>query len=301
MYILTEYEVRKIFEFSKSTEDAICIGSLNDYKEEKLYVSANSLFASHIGIFGNTSSGKSNTLAKIFTECFQKFKKLPRFSRSRFILIDFNGEYISAFDDTKLVYNLSTRGNNGDRIPINREFLEDVELWSIICEATEKTQKPFLSKCIVLFKRLSGVDNFHYYIREMIRGLFQNYFENPALLIKHLSGIKTILSLPFNNTETAFEILNDLQVRNQASILYRSQLGDSGWSNSIEEYDARVVKPIIDSLCTHNNFKIVDEYDVFEFALKYKYLDSLCNHYITEEHIAPLIARFDNRSRRVKR
>ena len=64
-YMLADTEVQKIFEFSSDLTTSVCIGSINDYKEEKLFISANSLFASHIGIFGNTGSGKSNTLAKI--------------------------------------------------------------------------------------------------------------------------------------------------------------------------------------------------------------------------------------------
>ena len=85
-YILTDAEVRKIFEFSSDISTSVCVGSINDYKEEKLYISANALFASHIGIFGNTGSGKSNTLAKLYTECFQRFKEMPGFSKSRFII-----------------------------------------------------------------------------------------------------------------------------------------------------------------------------------------------------------------------
>lgn len=40
-YILTDAEVRKIFEFSSDISTSVCIGSINDYKEEKLYISAN--------------------------------------------------------------------------------------------------------------------------------------------------------------------------------------------------------------------------------------------------------------------
>ena len=155
VYMLTSAEVQKIFEFSSDLNASVCIGSINDFKEEKLYISANSLLASHMGIFGNTGSGKSNTLAKIYTECFQCFKGLPGFANSRFILIDFNGEYTQAFDDSKRVYRLSTRVDTGDSIPINRSFLEDVEVWSIICEATEKTQKPFLKRSIELYHKIS--------------------------------------------------------------------------------------------------------------------------------------------------
>ena len=45
----------------------------------------------------------------------------------------------------------------------------------------------------------------------------------------------------------------------------------------------------------------MDEYLIFEYALRYKYLDSLCSQYINEEHIGPLISRFENRVKQVKR
>lgn len=301
VFILTDDEIRKIFEFSQSQDAAISIGSINDYKEEKLYVSANDLFASHIGIFGNTGSGKSNTLAKIYTECFQRFKGQPGFSKSRFMLVDFNGEYTSAFDDTKRVYNLSTRVNNGDQIPIHRSFLEDVELWSIICEATEKTQKPFLGKCIDLYKRLLDVDDFFAYVKGMVNNLLSKYFDNPPIFLKQLTGIKTIFSLLFIDSDAAIGILNSIQLRQQGLKFYRSENGVDYWANDANDYENYFVNPIIDSVFVDNNYKEKNEYLLFEFSLRFKYLESLCAQYINEEHIAPLISRFDNRVKKVKR
>ena len=299
-YILTDQEVRKIFEFSSDMSTSICVGAINDYKEEKLYVSANSLFASHIGIFGNTGSGKSNTLAKIYTECFQQFKGLPGFSKSRFILIDFNGEYTEAFDDTKQVYKLSTRVDTGDQIPINQSFLEDVDLWAIICEATEKTQKPFLSKSIDLYRRLRSTESLMPYVRVMLRGLLEQYFENPPLFFRQLTGIKYLLSLLFSDTEPANKLLDAMQPR-PGNAFFRIDNGCPIWANTADEYEERFVSPVLNAVFQEQNYKRLDEYDLFEFALRYKYLDALCHQYINEEHIAPLMSRFDNRSKRVKR
>ena len=53
------------------------------------------LFNSHIGIFGNTGSGKSNTLAKLYTTLFDQ-KRMQIRGKSNFVLIDFNGEYVGA-------------------------------------------------------------------------------------------------------------------------------------------------------------------------------------------------------------
>ncbi len=300
-YILTDQEVRKIFEFSSDISTSICVGAINDYKEEKLYVSANSLFASHIGIFGNTGSGKSNTLAKIYTECFQRFKGLPNFSKSRFILIDFNGEYTTAFDDTKRVYRLSTRVDNGDQIPIHRTFLEDVDLWAIICEATEKTQKPFLSKSIDMYKRLREVDRLQSYIGTMFKNLLLKYYDAPALFLKQLTALKQVFELLFIDVSASFDLLNSIQLRVQGTRFYRIENGQEVWANNADEYERNFVMPILGSLFYDGNYKDTDEYSLFEFALRYRYLESLCNQYINEEHIAPLISRFDNRSKRVKR
>lgn len=300
-YMLTDKEVGKIFEFSSDLATSVCIGSINDYKEEKLFISANSLFASHIGIFGNTGSGKSNTLAKLYTECFQRFKEMPGFSKSQFLLIDFNGEYTEAFDESKKVYKLSTRVDTGDQIPIHQSFLEDVELWAIICEATEKTQKPFLSKSIDLYRKLREVENPMRYIRSMMKNLLLRYYDNPQAFLKQLTGLKTIFTLLFSNAEQGIKILNSIELRVQGTKFYRVAEEGERWANNADDYEKYFVTAILDAVFIDTNYKGIDEYLLFEFALRYKYLDSLCSQYISEEHVGPLISRFDNRVRRVKR
>lgn len=300
-YMLTDKEVGKIFEFSSDLTTSVCIGAINDYKEEKLFISANSLFASHIGIFGNTGSGKSNTLAKLYTECFQRFKEMPGFSKSQFLLVDFNGEYTEAFDTSKKVYKLSTRVDTGNQIPIHQSFLEDVELWAIICEATEKTQKPFLSKSIDLYRKLREAEAPMRYIRAMMKSLLTRYYDNPQTFLKQLTGLKTILSLLFIDAEPGIKILNSIQLRAQGTKFYRLTETGECWANSLDDYENHFVSTILDVVFIDTNYKEPDEYLLFEFALRYKYLDSLCSQYISEEHVGPLISRFDNRVKRVKR
>jgi len=54
------------------------------------------LFNTHVGVFGNTGSGKSNTLAKIYTELFNldEQNNIQLQDKSKFFVIDFNGEYV---------------------------------------------------------------------------------------------------------------------------------------------------------------------------------------------------------------
>src|SRR5690606_25598797 len=76
----------------------------------------NSLFASHIGIFGNTGSGKSNTLTKIYHQLFESVQYYKMLGKSKYILIDFNGEYTNKKifgipEEIKEIIELNTRND----------------------------------------------------------------------------------------------------------------------------------------------------------------------------------------------
>ena len=122
---MKEDEVQKIFCFTKNDEPVIKIGDITGYEDYKLAISVQRLFASHIGIFGNTGSGKSNTLAKLYTELFSTNLN---YKKSNFLIIDFNDEYISndVLTDDKKVYKLDTRKDDGDKFPLPRSVIPSV-------------------------------------------------------------------------------------------------------------------------------------------------------------------------------
>lgn len=113
------------------------------------------LFNTHIGIFGNTGSGKSNTLAKVFSSIFDLgIKGKINLAKSQFFVLDFNGEYTNnlIFSSNKKILKLSTqRGSTSDKIQISEEQFWDIETLSILYAATEKTQKPFLNNAVRYF------------------------------------------------------------------------------------------------------------------------------------------------------
>jgi DNA helicase HerA-like ATPase len=157
-FLLDRKEFEQIHQFVKSEDKALAIGTLALEQGQTIEVGVNSLFASHIGIFGNTGSGKSYTLAKIYRELFLEFEEYQNFkSNAKFLLFDFNGEYHEAecIINNKKVYNLNTKPENGeDKLPINENDLLDVSLLSILANATEKTQQPFLDRAIREFRRV---------------------------------------------------------------------------------------------------------------------------------------------------
>ena len=132
------------------------------------------LFNSHIAIFGNTGSGKSNTLAYLYQELIKTLDGRNReaFSENtHFLLFDFNGEYISpqCISENKTVYSLSTRTDVADKLPLTEESLLDTEILSVVAEATEKTQKPFLKRALRFLKSVVEAADPEDYLKNTMR------------------------------------------------------------------------------------------------------------------------------------
>ena len=115
-------------------------------------IDINKFFASHVGIFGNTGSGKSNTLHKLYLELFRTnyYDKIKEYSQ--FYVIDFNGEYVDEnsfeIESEKKIYEINTKDSSSDKIPILEKYLFDADILSILFDARPATQVPFLRKAI---------------------------------------------------------------------------------------------------------------------------------------------------------
>src|SRR6185369_4876315 len=105
-FLLHKREFDQVHNFIRPDDEPITIGTLSLEKGQEIQVGINSLFASHIGIFGNTGSGKSYTLARLYRELFEKYKDKAGFKEhAQFFLIDFNGEYVD--DDDNIIVDKS--------------------------------------------------------------------------------------------------------------------------------------------------------------------------------------------------
>ena len=160
--ITTKADLAAIYAVDK-IENTISIGrSVREGQTVSLPV--NSFFASHIGIFGNTGSGKSNTLHKLYLELFKSKYRKNIFAKSRFIVIDFNGEYtqdkqFSVENEQKKIFKISTRGKT-DQIPITKDYFLDPEFLSLLFSARKATQVPFLKNAIRKYKEIKNENDF---------------------------------------------------------------------------------------------------------------------------------------------
>lgn len=146
--LTTKDELNLIYGIYKN-ELTINIGK-SILEEYDINIPVNRFFASHIGIFGNTGSGKSNTLHKLYKELFQTKYAENMKLHSQFFVIDFNGEYtqkkqFSLNDECKKVFAIKTgKKSGGQKLPILKDYILDADILSILFDAKPGTQVPFL-------------------------------------------------------------------------------------------------------------------------------------------------------------
>lgn len=152
--LTTKEELDLIFGL-ETGEDSVYIGK-SLLEGQPINIPINNFFASHIGIFGNTGSGKSNTLHKVYLELFKSKYRNSILTYSQFFVIDFNGEYTgeNSFGiekKNKKVLDINTSQGQGDKLPIKKEYLFDADILAILFDARAATQVPFLRKAINLW------------------------------------------------------------------------------------------------------------------------------------------------------
>lgn len=153
--LTTKEELDLIFGLEPG-EDSIYIGN-SLLEGQPINIPINKFFASHIGIFGNTGSGKSNTLHKTYLELFRSQYRSSILNCSQFFVVDFNGEYTG--DNTfgldasnKQIFEIDTRSAEaGQKMPIKKSYLFDPDILAILFDARPVTQVPFLRNALRTF------------------------------------------------------------------------------------------------------------------------------------------------------
>lgn len=131
------------------------IGSSVMFPEYQVKVKLNEFFGFHFAVFGNTGSGKSNTIANIIQRIFSKENYSAR--GAKFIVFDSNGEYESAFKSVSKTNSqinarfLSTSYDAENRLTIPVWALS-VDDWAILLHASEKNQVPIINRALDIIK-----------------------------------------------------------------------------------------------------------------------------------------------------
>lgn len=183
--------------FSSPRETTINIG--NDlYDDSKtIDVEINKLIVSHVGVFGNTGSGKSNTLTKIMSSYYSIIEK-HNTKAGKFLVVDLNNEYggdAICNEENKTIYRLSTRrGGSKKKIPLNIDNLDEDD-FVVLMNASQKTQAPVVKSAYREMSKTKeesrGDDYYLNYIKSMLKNSRKQLFTSIRhYLSEYISGIE---------------------------------------------------------------------------------------------------------------
>lgn len=297
-YLLSQDEFDRVHNFLKKDDFGISIGNLANEKGKEIKIGVNSLFASHIGIFGNTGSGKSYTLASLYHRLFKEYETKTGFKKNaRFLLIDFNGEYSKekSITQNKTIFNLSTRKElakikRKNKIPISEKVILNLELLSILSNATEKTQKPFLKRTLDKYNKIISSSDPIVYFRNSLKQQVVNILSmsNKDVANSLLDYTFVILKEANKNIESDFR--NEIEWHNTLSFF---KLKKGTTSKQIEEADIK----------TTAFYKSIDNYNFPENCLEkvihFLYIQLMYDLHTNKavyEHIAPAINKLKSKA-----
>ncbi|WP_298221151.1 ATP-binding protein [Flavobacterium sp.] len=299
-YLLDREEFNKVHDFIRKDDEPLTIGTLTLEKGQEIQVGIDSLFASHIGIFGNTGSGKSYTLAKIYRELFKKYKDQQNFQlNAKFFLIDFNGEYVDDNDNIivekeyKQIYKLSTKISS-DKFPVSSETLYEPSFWAVILEATEKTQTPFLRRAISnswIAERLDKKESLkELIISRLLLALDKNDKElGSTIIVDFLSEINKCI--PDSNISQVRDVLREHLEYHNTTSQYMFIMGDGSklYSDNMRLQVAVELNKI--NLENHQ----FNDLDKLKLQILFQYYDDIIKGHSNREHLSPLIKRMEKR------
>lgn len=320
-FILTQREFELIHTFVDDNDEAIAIGTLAMEPTQAVSIGVNAIFASHVGIFGNTGSGKSYTLAKLYHELFERYGSIETFrQRAQFVLIDFNGEYLSRDDangddrSTSVVtgqankreYALSTRTDSGVRLPLPESAVSDLSFWTVLLDATEKTQAPFLARVLssnYWEQRLADPNDLLAVLGDMVlRATKSNDISlDRQTVLNLLAEVQD--SLGSNPSSDLAALIDDFRQNLHYNAHFRKFYWGA-WSGSPIDPDHPSWQSLTKERVAALNLDfttIQPGIDLIRFKIILQYYNDIISGFSNREHLAPLIKRLGARVQDIKK
>lgn len=254
-----------IYDFDK--DHSFYIGKDLFEINKDIYLNFNNLMPTHIGIFGNTGSGKSNTLANIYSHYIKELNGYVS-SNAKVLLFDLNNEYGNnsiCNKQHKVIYNLTTRKQSSKRIPFSFENITEDEM-SILLNASIKTQIPTIKHAFKSLKEEHEEEYYLKYVKNTIRNNQKDLF----------------FAIRFRLNEYIKKINNINWHSNALNFYYSKDDGTRIFNNS-SDFDSIVL----------NNIQInlpAEPLDRFKFELCFSIIRE-CEHGVNFEFLLPLLTR----------
>jgi hypothetical protein len=303
-YLVTRETIALIHNLVQSGAASITIA--NVYGDDfPVPLPVDRLFNGHIAIFGNTGSGKTNTLAALYRSLLEMLvqRNATAFQENtRFLLFDFNGEYVrpSCITQEKAVYSVSTRHDNAGRIPLDPDSLLDVEVLSILTDATDRTQKPFLRRTLNLYRHVLNAEGGDAagFLRNILRKRISEALQMSDKVRAHLilDYLEEVLVNAGAAPEGEVDLTEDLEWYNQGNGGFRMR----GEGSFLGQYPERVKQTSAWTCIDEINIpsSLVSALVVFLYV---QLISDVLTNRAVNEHIAPVINRLKAKKRDIDR
>ena len=137
------------------TDGFMKLGNSPLYDGIPIYLDVNSFFSNHFAIFGNTGSGKSCGVSRLFQNMFQDRRLNPY--KANIIILDSSGEYYNAFSNLSMInsnYNYRFISTNevealGEKLRIPIYLLNKDDL-ALLLQCTSHSQLPIVERMLKL-------------------------------------------------------------------------------------------------------------------------------------------------------
>lgn len=303
--LMADAEVAVMLDLEKHTGEAqsaaltqtrhLAVGAAAAFPGSDVTIDVDKFFGFHFAIFGNTGSGKSNTLASILQRIFSKSSYSAK--GAKFVILDSNGEYGNAFSQLhavnpdimvrELAATEDKTAPNHLEIPVWALSADD---WAILLNASERTQIPILQRAIEIartfFARGSqSKDMRNHILASALMGILNSSDTSPSKKDKIVAVLTGFYTEEIN---LMTRISGNYTIRNALTVSY----GEMKEMDRLLEYLKDFIQPdkASQALSSHKTVRYTMQqfYDALTFAALYE--GSLSSQGI-QEYTAPLITR----------
>ena len=257
-------EVKVSEESDKTRAILLTIGKSVIFPDYDVKINIDKFFGFHFAVFGNTGAGKSNTVARVLQNIFEKSDYSAK--GAKFVIIDSNGEYNKAFSRLNEInpqikhslMNTDDESKNRFEIPVWALSADD---WATLLHASEKTQMPVLKRAIDIARifyntKVPNIDLKNHILASTLLGIIQSSDSSPSKSDK-LKAIVTKFGT--NDIKMDSDLPNGKTLRKSIEISFGSMPEEENVISFLSNY----LKP---ESISENVAKSVVPYDIEEFA-----------------------------------
>lgn len=250
------------------------LGTSPFYNDKDVYMDVNGFFSNHFAIFGNSGSGKSCGVTRIFQNMFEDERLFPY--KSNIIMFDSSAEYYNAFKDLSSInanYNYKFISTNeidpfAEKLRVPIYLLNEQDL-ALLLNVTNHSQLPIIERMLKLARIFSQkeVDANAYKNHLIAKAIMTILYTNETAPNKRneIFSIIASCSTPEFSLESVIQGVGYTRKFRECFLI--DQFGNFTESVLMTEYLNKFIKPEFDNYEPEGN--VFFDLDTLEKALNF--------------------------------